>query len=124
MGQQDRSRGEQIRREVMGSEFVDKALANASAFEMPLQELVMENAWGGPWARDDLPRDVRSLVTLAFLIGLRASGELKGHVRGAINNGVTPEQIRAVILHSSAYVGFPAALEAMRAAKEVLEPRD
>ncbi len=121
MGQQDRARGEKIRREVMGSSFVDKALHAASDYEMPLQELVMENAWGGTWARDDLPRSTRSLVTLAFLIGLRASGELKGHIRGALNNGATPEEIRAVILHASAYVGFPAALEAMRVAKEVLE---
>ena len=120
MSTDNRTIGEQIRREVMGDEFVDRALQNASEFEWPLQEATMAHAWGGPWTRDDLPRATRSLVTIAMLIALRASNELKGHVRGALRNGATPEQIRGVILQSTAYVGFPAALEAMRVAKEMI----
>ena len=121
MSVDDRKQGEAVRRQVMGDDFVDRALSNATAFDQPLQDMVMENAWGGPWTRDDLPRASRSLVTIAMLIALRASNELKGHVRGALRNGATPEEIRAVILQSAAYCGFPAALEAMRVAKEVVE---
>ncbi|MYM62528.1 carboxymuconolactone decarboxylase family protein [Pseudomaricurvus sp. HS19] len=121
MSIEDRQQGEAIRRAVMGDEFVDRALGNASEFDQPLQDLVMENAWGGPWTRDDLPRATRSLVTIAMLIALKAPNELKGHVRGALRNGASKEEIRAVILQATAYCGFPAALEAMRAAREVID---
>ena len=113
--------GEQVRREVMGDEFVDRALNNANEFDQPLQDLVMENAWGSTWNRTDLPKDTRSLVTISMLIALKAPNELKGHVRGALRNGATKEEIRAVIMHASVYCGFPAALEAMRAAKEIID---
>lgn len=118
---QNYSNGEMVRREVMGDEFVDRALNNASEFDQPLQDLVMENAWGSTWTRTDLPKDTRSLVTVAMLIALKAPNELKGHVRGALRNGVSKEEIRAVIMHASVYCGFPAAFEAMRAAREVIE---
>ena len=121
MSIEDRQQGEAMRRAVMGDEFVDRALGNATDFDQPLQDLVMENAWGGPWTRDDLPRATRSLVTIAMLIALRATNELKGHVRGALRNGATKEEIRAVILQATAYCGFPAALEAMRAAREIID---
>ena len=114
-------KGEKIRREVMSDEFVDRALHNANEFDQPLQDLVMENAWGSTWNRNDLPQDTRSLVTISMLIALKAPNELKGHVRGALRNGVTKEEIRAVILHASVYCGFPAAIEAMRAAREVID---
>jgi 4-carboxymuconolactone decarboxylase len=113
--------GEKIRREVMSDEFVDHALNNANEFDQPLQDLVMENAWGSTWNRDDLPKGTRSLVTISMLIALRSPNELKGHVRGALRNGVTKEEIRAVILHASVYCGFPAAIEAMRAAREIID---
>jgi 4-carboxymuconolactone decarboxylase len=113
--------GEKIRREVMGDEFVDRALNNANEFDQPLQDLVMENAWGSTWNRNDLSKDRRSLVTISMLIALKAPNELKGHVRGALRNGVTKEEIRAVIMHASVYCGFPAAIEAMRAAREVID---
>lgn len=113
--------GEKIRREVMGDEFVDRALNNANEFDQPLQDLVMENAWGSTWNRNDLPKDTRSLVTISMLIALKAPNELKGHVRGALRNGVTKEEIRAVIMHASVYCGFPTAIEAMRAAREVID---
>ncbi|MFQ3312631.1 MAG: 4-carboxymuconolactone decarboxylase [Colwellia sp.] len=114
-------KGEKIRREVMSDEFVDRALYNANEFDQPLQDLVMENAWGSTWNRNDLAKDTRSLVTISMLIALKAPNELKGHVRGALRNGVTKEEIRAVILHASVYCGFPAAIEAMRAAREVID---
>ncbi|MGB1238530.1 MAG: carboxymuconolactone decarboxylase family protein [Pseudomonadales bacterium] len=116
-----RIRGEQIRREVMSDPFVDRALDNASDFDRPLQEMVMENAWGTVWDRDDLPRDTRSLVTIAMLAAMKCSNELKGHVRGALRNGCTEEEIRAVLLHAVPYIGAPASLEAFRAAREVIE---
>ncbi|MEC8427534.1 MAG: carboxymuconolactone decarboxylase family protein, partial [Pseudomonadota bacterium] len=74
-----------------------------------------------PWTRDDLPRSTRSLVTIAMLVALRASNELKGHVRGALRNGCTKEEVRAVILHATAYCGFPASIEAMRSAREIID---
>ncbi len=118
---QNYSNGEKIRREVMGDEFVDRALNNANEFDQPLQDLVMANAWGSTWTRTDLPKDTRSLVTVAMLIALKAPNELKGHVRGALRNGVSKEEIRAVIMHASVYCGFPAAFEAMRAARGVID---
>jgi 4-carboxymuconolactone decarboxylase len=116
-----RNKGEKVRREVMGDEFVDRALNNASDFDSPLQEQVMEAAWGTTWTRDDLPRTTRSLVTIAMLAALKCPNELRGHVRGALRNGCTVEEIRAVLLHAMAYAGAPAAIEATRAAREVIE---
>ena len=81
----------------------------------------MEHAWGSVWTRDGLDRKTRSMITLSMLIAQKAHGELKGHVRGALNNGVTAEEIREIIMHSAAYCGFPSALSAMRVAKEVVE---
>jgi 4-carboxymuconolactone decarboxylase len=113
--------GMRVRRQVMGDVFVDKALADASDFTQPLQDLVTENCWGSVWNREGLDKKTRSLVTIATLIALKASNELKGHVRGALRNGCTVEQIQEVLLHSTAYCGFPAAIEAFRAAKEVID---
>lgn len=119
-----RQKGLDTRREVMGDEFVDRAMSNADAFAMPLQDFINEHAWGATWQRDDLPRATRSLVTIAMLAALKAPTELKGHVRGALRNGCTPEEVRAVILHSAVYCGAPAAQEAFRAAREVIDQRD
>jgi len=119
-----RQRGEEIRREVMSDPFVDRALDNMSDFDQPLQELVMETAWGTVWDRDDLPRATRSLITIAMLAALKCPNELKGHVRGALRNGCSKEEVRAVLLHSVPYIGAPASLEAFRAAREVVEQWD
>lgn len=121
MSKTRRQRGEEIRREVMSDPFVDRALDNASDFDQPLQELVMETAWGTVWDRDDLPRSTRSLVTIAMLATMKCSNELKGHVRGALRNGCTVDEIRGVLMHAVPYIGAPAALEAFRAAREVIE---
>ena len=114
-------RGLANRKAVMGSDFVDQALSKATPFTLPLQEAVIENAWGIVWERDGLSKKTRSLVTLSMLVALKASTELKGHVRGALRNGCTVEEIQEVFLHASAYCGFPAAVEAFRSAEPVIE---
>jgi len=116
-----RKAGEQVRREVMGDAFVDRTLNNATDFTQPLQDFVNENAWGSVWSREGLPRKTRSLITLAALTALKCPQELKGHVRGALNNGCTVEEIREALLHCAVYAGVPAAIDAFRAAQEVIE---
>ena len=113
--------GLNMRRKVMGDEFVDRALAQANEVTQPMQDFINEHAWGSTWQRNDLPLDTRSLVTIAMLAALKAPTELKGHVRGALRNGCTKDQIIGVILHSAVYCGAPAAQEALRAAKEVID---
>ncbi|WP_017938658.1 carboxymuconolactone decarboxylase family protein [Zestomonas thermotolerans] len=117
---EQKSAGEQVRRAVMGDAFVDRALHNATEFSRPLQEFVNEHAWGGVWTREGLDRRTRSLITLAALTALKCPQELKGHVRGALNNGCTVEEIREALLHCAVYAGVPAAIDAFRAAQEVL----
>lgn len=116
-----RQEGVQVRREVMGDAFVDRALNNATEFSQPLQEFVNEHAWGGVWNREGLDRKTRSLITLAALTALKCPQELKGHVRGALNNGCTVEEIREALLHCAVYAGVPAAIDAFRSAQEVID---
>jgi len=113
--------GMAVRREVLGDDYVDRAMSAATAFNTPLQQLVTENCWGEVWTRDVLPRRTRSLVTLAMLAALKAPTELKAHVRGALRNGCTVDEIREVLLQSAVYCGVPAGIEAFRAAKEVID---
>ncbi|WP_422417234.1 carboxymuconolactone decarboxylase family protein [Pseudomonas sp. GZD-222] len=113
--------GEQVRRQVMGDAFVDRALGNATEFTQPLQVFVNEHAWGSVWSREGLPLKTRSLITLAALTALKCPQELKGHVRGALNNGCTVEEIREALLHCAVYAGVPAAIDAFRAAQEVID---
>ncbi|MCP3908776.1 MAG: 4-carboxymuconolactone decarboxylase [Oceanicoccus sp.] len=113
--------GEQIRREVMGTTHVDASLGNATELDRPLQDAAMEHVWGAVWTREGLDRKTRSIVTVSMLIALQAHGELKGHVRGALNNGVSPEEIRELVMHAAAYCGYPAALSAMRVVREVVD---
>jgi 4-carboxymuconolactone decarboxylase len=115
------ARGMAVRREVLGDEYVDRALAGANAFTQPLQDLVTENCWGEIWTRDALPRRIRSLVTLAMLAALKAPAELKAHVRGALRNGRTVDEIREVLLQAAVYCGVPAGIDAFRAAKEAVD---
>jgi 4-carboxymuconolactone decarboxylase len=112
--------GLEVRRRVLGAEYVDAALASADEFSRPLQELVTEYAWGSIWTRDGLaPRD-RSLITIAMLAGMSRPDELRVHVRGALRNGCTPEEIRETILQAAIYCGVPAAVAAFGIAREVL----
>ncbi|RMQ43632.1 Carboxymuconolactone decarboxylase [Pseudomonas cichorii] len=113
--------GEQIRRQVMGDVYVDRALDNATDFSRPLQEFINEHAWGNVWRREGLDLKTRSLITLATLTALKCSQELKGHVRGALNNGCSVDEIREALLHCAVYAGVPAAIEAFRAAQEVID---
>jgi len=113
--------GEQIRRQVMGDEFVDRALNNADELTQPLQEYINEHSWGASWVREDLDLKTRSLVTLGMLAAMKCPTEIKGHTRGALRNGASKKEIAAVFLHSAVYCGAPAAQEAFRAAKEILD---
>jgi 4-carboxymuconolactone decarboxylase len=121
MDQKRFDEGLKVRREVLGEDYVNKALAASSDFTKPMQDLVTENCWGYVWTREGLPRKTRSLVTLAFLSALRATTEIKAHVLGALRNGCTKEEIQEVLLQAAVYVGVPAGIEAFRAAKEVIE---
>lgn len=109
-----------IRRQVMGDSYVDRAMQAVDDFTQPLQDFINQHAWGSVWERDGLSRKERSLITLGVLTTLRAMTQLRGHVRGAINNGCTPEEIREALLHCAVYAGVPAASEATRVAQEVL----
>lgn len=113
--------GLQKRKQVMGDAFVDKAFANVDAFTAPLQEFVTRNAWGTTWCRDGLPLKTRSLITLSMLTALGRSTEIKGHVRGAINNGASMQEIQEVLLHAAVYCGMPLAIDAFRSAHEVIQ---
>lgn len=113
-------RGDRMRRRVLGDAHVDRSRLNATDFSRPLQELVTEYCWGAVWTRPGLePRD-RSLINLAMLTALGKQHELSLHVRGAVRNGVTVDEIREVLVQTAIYAGVPAALEATRTAEETL----
>ena len=113
--------GERTRREVLGDEHVDRTLGGASAFAAPFQEYLTKVAWGEVWARPGLDRRTRSCLTVALLTALRAESELPMHVRAALRNGVTPEEIREVIIHAGLYAGIPTANAAMRIADDEID---
>ena len=121
MSEQDFQAGLATRKQVMGEAHVERAMGNVSELSQPVQDWINEHGWGSTWQREGLDKATRSLVTVAMLAALRAPNELKGHIRGALNNGCTPEQIREVLLHSVVYCGAPAAQEAFRAAEQVEE---
>ena len=120
MSQQDYENGIAVRKQVMGEAHVERAMSQVTDFTAPLQDWINEHAWGSTWQRDGIDKKTRSLVTMAFLIAQKSPTELKGHIRGAINNGATVSEIQEVLLHSLPYCGAPAAQEAYRAAIEVL----
>lgn len=117
-------RGLEIRKAVVGAEYVDKAIANADSFNMPMQELVTEYCWGAVWGREDLPRKTRSMLNLAMISILNRPHELKLHINGALRNGVTKEEIREVFLQVAVYGGVPAAIDSFRIAREVFDAND
>ena len=114
-------RGLELRRAVLGTEHVDRSLGQTTEFARPMQQLVTEYCWGVVWTDETLPPRTRSLINLAMLTALNRSHELGLHVRGAVNNGVTVEEIRAVLTQTAIYVGVPAAMEAFRVAEAVLK---
>jgi 4-carboxymuconolactone decarboxylase len=112
--------GLQLRRQVLGSEYVDRSIGSANDFMMAFQHITTEWCWGYAWGRDTLDLKTRSMLNLAMLTALNRAAEIKLHVRGAINNGVTVEEIKEVLLHATVYCGIPAGLDAFKAANEVL----
>ncbi|HEY1825259.1 MAG TPA: carboxymuconolactone decarboxylase family protein [Acidimicrobiales bacterium] len=113
--------GLRIRKEVLGTEHVERSLASVSDFSRPIQELVTEYCWGVVWSRDGLERKTRSLINIAMLTALNRGHELGVHVRGALNNGATPVEIQEVLLQTAVYVGAPAALESFRIADPIIQ---
>ena len=112
-------KGLEIRREVLGSEYVDRSIASADDFTRPLQELITQYCWGEVWSRPELDRRTRSIINLGMIAALNRPHELKLHVRGALRNGVTQVEIREIFLQVAIYCGAPAALDAFRVAREV-----
>ncbi len=119
-------KGLEIRREVLGRDYVDRSLAAAreDSFSLPLQELVTQYCWGEVWGRPGLDRKTRSIINLAMLSALNRPHEVKLHLRGALNNGVSREEIMEIILQVAIYCGVPAAIDSHRAAKEVFKEID
>lgn len=113
-------KGLDVRRAVLGAEYVERSMQRATAFSRPIQELITEYCWGAVWARPGLERKTRSLVNLAMLSALNRPHELGLHVRGGVNNGATAGEIQEVLLQAAIYAGVPAALDAFRVAEEVL----
>jgi len=120
MSEQDKAQGIATRTAVMGEAFVERAMGGLDGFSRPLQDWLNEHAWGSTWQREGIDLKTRSLVTCGMLAALGRSTELKGHLRGALNNGATLIELREVLLHSAVYAGAPCAVEAFRAAREVL----
>jgi 4-carboxymuconolactone decarboxylase len=110
-----------VRREVLGAEYVDRSLAAADALTGPLQDLVTEYCWGEIWTRPGLPRKTRSLLNLAMLTALNRPHEIELHVRGALRNGCSREEIAEVLLQAAIYCGVPAAIDSFRIARKVLD---
>jgi len=121
MNQERFDKGLAVRREVLGSEYVDRSLAAADDFTRPMQELVTEYCWGEIWTQPELPRQMRSLINIAMISALNRPHELTLHVRGALRNGCSKEEIRAVLLQVAIYCGVPAAIDGFRVASAVLK---
>jgi 4-carboxymuconolactone decarboxylase len=118
-------KGLETRREVLGKEHVDRSQANLTEFNAPFQEFTTRYAWGEIWERAGLTRRERSLITLAMLVALNREPEFRMHIRAALNNGVTTDEIREVLIHAGIYCGLPAANAAIQAAEQVIrETRD
>ena len=114
-------KGLEVRRAVLGAEYVDGSLAKADDFMMAFQRITTEWCWGYAWTREGLDRKTRSMLNLAMLTALNRPAEIKLHVKGALANGVSVEEIKEVLLHATVYCGIPAGLDAFKAAHEVLK---
>ena len=114
-------RGLKVRKEVLGDAYVDNAINSADEFSQPLQEYLTAHAWAASWARPGLEKKTRSMLNLAMLTALNRGHEFRIHVRGALNNGVTKEEIREILIQAAVYCGAPAAMDSFRIAKEVFK---
>jgi 4-carboxymuconolactone decarboxylase len=112
-------KGLKTRREVLGADYVDNSIKNAGEFNMPMQELVTEYCWNDIWNRPGLDRRSRSMINLSMLTALNRPHELKLHLKGAINNGLSKDEIREILMQTAIYCGVPAAIDSFRCAKEV-----
>lgn len=121
MDQQMFEKGLAIRRQVLGADYVDHALKTADDFSRPLQELVTQYCWGEIWGRPGLDRRTRSLINLAMISALNRPHEVKAHIKGALNNGLTKDDIKEVFLQVAIYCGVPAAVDSFRLAREVFQ---
>ena len=110
-----------MRKQVLGDDYVNASLANADEFMRPLQQYLTEHAWGYAWVRDGLPLKTRSMLNLAMLVALNRPNELKLHIKGAINIGVTPQEMQEIFLQCGVYCGAPAALDAFKTAQQVFK---
>ncbi|MBW6493141.1 MAG: 4-carboxymuconolactone decarboxylase [Burkholderiaceae bacterium] len=123
MDQERFNQGLATRREVLGAEYVDKSIASADDFNRPMQELVTEYCWGAIWNRPGLDRRTRSIINLAMLTALNRPHEIKLHVLGALNNGLSKAEISEIFLQTAIYCGVPAAIDSFRVAREVFKER-
>lgn len=121
MGNELFEKGLKVRREVLGAEHVDASMSQADDFSRPLQELVTEYCWGNVWSRPGLDRKTRSLINVAMLTALNRPHEVKLHLRGALNNGCSKNDIMEVLLQTAIYCGVPAAMDSLRVAKEFFQ---
>jgi 4-carboxymuconolactone decarboxylase len=119
MDQKTFDKGLEVRQAVLGKDYVENAMRNADDFNRPFQELVTEYCWGAVWGREELPRKTRSMLNLAMIGILNRPHELRTHIRGALRNGVTKEEIREVFMQLAIYAGVPAAVDSFRIAREV-----
>jgi len=117
-------RGFEIRKSVLGAEFVEKSFASADGFNRPMQELVTEYCWGAVWGREELPFKIRSMLNLAMISALNRPHELKMHVKGALKNGVTRDEIREIFMQVAIYCGVPAGVDSFRIAREAFAEID
>ena len=124
MDKELRDKGLSVRKEVLGAEHVERSFQTADEFSLPLQELLTEYCWGAIWTREGLSRKSRSILNLGMLSALNRVPELKVHIRGALNNGLTREEIREVFLQVAIYCGVPASVEAFRCAREVFASKE
>src|SRR5580700_4612258 len=118
MDKKTHDKGLEIRKAVLGEAYVANALKNADEINKPFQELVTEYCWGAIWGREELPKKTRSMLNLAMISALNRPHELKAHIKGALVNGVTPVEIREILLQVAIYCGVPAAVDSFRIARE------
>jgi len=118
MGNPVFEKGMEIRKSVLGKEFVEKSFASADDFNRPMQELTTEYCWGAVWGREGLSKKTRSMLNLAMLSALNRPHELKMHIKGALTNGVSKDEIREVLLQVAIYCGIPAGVDSFRIARE------
>jgi len=124
MDQKTRDKGLEVRKAVLGEAYVNNALKNVDSFNGPFQDLLNEYCWGAVWGRDELPRKTRSMLNIAMISILNRPHELRAHLKGALTNGVTRDEIREILMQVAIYGGMPAAVDSFRIARELFAELD